>query len=99
VTAFVGHKEALQELPRGGVHLIEGAACPFQMIRVGENIYATQFHPEADSDGVAVRIEAYKDKGYFPPETAGALIAATAGADTRAVGRILENFVNRYAQG
>ncbi|WP_425090647.1 glutamine amidotransferase [Tropicimonas sp. S265A] len=99
MTAFVGHKEALQELPAGAVHLMEGVACPYQMIRVGQNIYATQFHPEADSDGVAVRIRAYREKGYFPPETADDLIAATSGADTADIARILRNFVRHYATG
>lgn len=98
VTAFVGHKEALQELPAQAVHLMEGEICPFQMIRVGQNIYATQFHPEADSEGIAVRVRAYKDKGYFPPEEADALIARNAGVDTTAVARLLRNFVEHYAR-
>lgn len=98
ITAFVGHKEALQSLPEGAVHLMEGEVCPFQMIRVGKNIYATQFHPEADPDGLAVRVRAYKDKGYFPPEEAEALIARNADVDTSGAGAILENFVNHYAR-
>ena len=65
--AFVGHKEAVQELPPGCTHLVAGDACPFQMIRFGENVYATQFHPEADGDVFALRIRIYRDKGYFAP--------------------------------
>jgi GMP synthase (glutamine-hydrolysing) len=99
VTAFVGHKEALQALPEGALHLMEGDACPYQMIRVGQNIYATQFHPEADPQGLAVRVRAYKDKGYFPPEEAEALIARNAAVDTSGAARILRNFVARYGQG
>ncbi|ABV93031.1 glutamine amidotransferase class-I [Dinoroseobacter shibae DFL 12 = DSM 16493] len=97
--AFVGHKEALQDLPKGAVHLMRGEACPFQMIRYGQNVYATQFHPEADGDGVALRIRAYRDKGYFPPEEAEPLIARVQHADVRASARILRNFVARYATG
>lgn len=96
--AFVGHKEALQEIPDGAVHLMSGESCPYQMIRYGQNVYATQFHPEADADGVAVRIRAYRDKGYFPPEEAEPLIAAVADADVVDSARILANFVARYAR-
>jgi GMP synthase (glutamine-hydrolysing) len=46
---FVGHKEAVQRLPPGTVHLLSSAPCPVQMIRYGHNVYATQFHPEADA--------------------------------------------------
>lgn len=96
--AFVGHKEALQDLPDGAVHLMRGDVCPFQMIRFGRNVYATQFHPEADADGVAVRIRAYRDKGYFPPEEAEPLIEKVSKADVADSARILENFVAHYAQ-
>ena len=95
--AFVGHKEALQALPGGCVHLVASKACPFQMVRHGRNVYATQFHPEADAAGFETRINIYKHKGYFPPETADDLIAMCRAADVRAPEVILRNFVNRYA--
>jgi GMP synthase (glutamine-hydrolysing) len=66
--AFVGHKEALQDLPAGCMHLVASDTCPFQMIRYGQNVYATQFHPEADAEGFETRINIYKHRGYFPPE-------------------------------
>lgn len=94
--AFVGHKEAVQELPPGCVHLVAGQACPFQMIRFGQNVYATQFHPEADGDVFALRIRIYRDKGYFAPEDAQELTAAARLGDPRAGEIILRNFVERY---
>ncbi|WGW02287.1 glutamine amidotransferase [Tropicibacter oceani] len=94
--AFVGHKEALQELPQGAVHLLSSGPCPFQMIRHGQNVYATQFHPEADAAGFETRIHIYKDRGYFPPETAGDLIAMCRAADVTWPEKILEGFVQRY---
>ncbi|PWG17155.1 glutamine amidotransferase [Salibaculum griseiflavum] len=94
--AFVGHKEAVQHLPEGTVHLLESGPCPFQMIRYGQNVYATQFHPEADADGFETRIRIYKDRGYFPPETADDLIAMCRAADVTVPERILRNFVARY---
>jgi GMP synthase (glutamine-hydrolysing) len=96
-SAFVGHKEALQELPDGCEHLISAPTCPFQMVRYKSNVYATQFHPEADADGFSTRINIYKHRGYFPPEDADALIAMCHAADVYAPEVILRNFVQRYA--
>ncbi|MGI9451769.1 MAG: glutamine amidotransferase [Geminicoccaceae bacterium] len=94
--AFVGHKEAVQELPRGCAHLLSSATCPYQMIRYRQNVYATQFHPEADGNVFELRIRVYKDKGYFPPEEADALIAACRAEDVHVPERILGRFVERY---
>jgi GMP synthase (glutamine-hydrolysing) len=94
--AFVGHKEAVQALPRGAVHLVASDPCPFQMIRHGENVYATQFHPEADAAGFETRIRIYRNKGYFPPETAQDLVAMCRAADVTQPERVLEGFVARY---
>lgn len=94
--AFVGHKEALQELPVGCVHLLASGPCPFQMIRYKSNVYATQFHPEADSQVFEARINIYKNNGYFPPASAETLIAYCHQQDVRIPGQILENFVKSY---
>lgn len=96
--ALVGHKEALQHLPDGAVHLVASDPCPFQMIRVGTHVYATQFHPEADGDVFAARIRIYKDRGYFNPEDAAALTEASHAAHVRVPPMILERFVTRYRQ-
>lgn len=95
--AFVGHKEALQSLPEGCVHLVSSEACPYQMIRYGQNVYATQFHPEADAAGFETRINIYKHRGYFPPEQADALIRMCRAANVHAPEQILRNFVKRYS--
>ncbi|TCM86148.1 glutamine amidotransferase [Rhodovulum steppense] len=95
--AFVGHKEAVQALPPGCVHLLSSDPCPFQMIRYGANVYATQFHPEADSAGFELRIRIYRDRGYFPPETADDLVAMCRAEDVRLPETILRRFVARYA--
>ncbi len=94
--AFVGHKEAVQALPRGAVHLASSGPAPFQVLRFGENVYATQFHPEADAAGFETRIRIYKDNGYFPPESAAALIEEVRAEDVRFPEQILRNFVSRY---
>lgn len=94
--AFVGHKEAVQALPPGCVHLLASEPCPFQMIRHGQNVYATQFHPEADAADFETRIRIYRDHGYFPPEDADRLIALCHAADVTVPGEILRRFVERY---
>lgn len=96
--AFVGHKEAMQRLPEGCTHLVTAPTCPFQMVRYGTNVYATQFHPEADADGFEFRIGMYKHNGYFAPEEAGALIEMCRAADVHAPELILRNFVTVYGQ-
>ena len=96
--AFVGHKEALQALPDGCTHLVRSPTCPYQMVRYGQNVYATQFHPEADGDGFRTRILIYKHRGYFPPDAADDLIKMCAAADVHAPERVLRNFVARYGK-
>lgn len=94
--AFVGHKEAVQELPKGCTLLVTSEPCPYQMIRYKDNIYATQFHPEADSRVFELRINIYKDKGYFPPEEAKQLIESCNQQNVHVPEAILRNFVARY---
>jgi GMP synthase (glutamine-hydrolysing) len=62
------------------------------MFRVGANVYATQFHPELDSVGLATRILAYRNHGYFPPEAADALIEQAQQVDAAGAHRILRRF-------
>lgn len=94
--ALVGHKEAVQYLPPGAVHLMASERCPFQMIRAGRNVYATQFHPEADGEVFAGRIRVYRNRGYFHPDEADQLIERCRSADVSIPQRILQRFVQRY---
>jgi len=96
--AFVGHKEAVQALPPGAVHLVASAPCPFQMIRTGRNVYATQFHPEAEARDFERRIHIYRNHGYFPPEDADRLIEMCNAAEVTVPREILARFVDRYAR-
>lgn len=94
--ALVGHKEAVQSLPPGTVHLARADACPIQVIRYGQNVYATQFHPEADGKSFATRIRLYSNKGYFHPDEAGNLTKAVLAENITAPEQMLRNFVKRY---
>ncbi|MCI1640920.1 MAG: glutamine amidotransferase [Actinomyces sp.] len=94
--AYVGHHEAASGLAPGATLLVGGTVAPVQMIRAGESVYATQFHPELDLAGIGVRIEEYAGRGYYPPEERSRVEAEVAAADVRPVHLILRNFVRRF---
>ena len=95
--AFVGHKEACDNVPKQAVLLLTSKPCPVQMFRIKNNIYATQFHPEADTEEFILRINTYRDHGYFPPEKAGALISAIKDIEAPFAKEILRRFAARYS--
>src|SRR6476660_5812756 len=94
--AFVGHKEACRVLPPTAVLLATSPACPVQMFRVKQNLYATQFHPELDLPGLLTRVRVYQHAGYFPPAELDQLVASLQPAVVTEPGRMLANFVARY---
>jgi GMP synthase (glutamine-hydrolysing) len=96
--AYGGHKEAATLLPASAVCLALSADCPVQAFRVGNNTYATQFHPELDVDGICTRIDVYKTYGYFAPESAESLKEDARKRDIEHPPTILRRFVERYAQ-
>lgn len=95
--AFVGHKEALRDVPPGAVRLAGSATCPVQMFAVGDHQFATQFHPELDVPGIVTRMHAYRHAGYFRPEELEVLISAARASEVVWPSRILANFTARYA--
>jgi len=94
--AFVGHKEACDHVPQCAVLLLTSKPCPVQMFRVKKNVYATQFHPEADAEEIGLRINAYKNYGYFPPEKAEELITNIKNIEAPFAQKILKRFVLNY---
>jgi GMP synthase (glutamine-hydrolysing) len=96
--AFLGHKEAVRELPAGAVRLAGSTTCPVQAFRMGANVYATQFHPELDVEGLCTRVEVYRDYGYFPPGEVRDLQDMARRSVVTEPARILAGFVERYAR-
>jgi GMP synthase (glutamine-hydrolysing) len=94
--AFVGHKEGIYVTPPHAVELARSSKC-VQMIRVGKNVYGTQFHPELDEAGLVLRVQIYRNAGYFPPESADTLIANAWRSNVTVAVDILKKFVDRYA--
>ncbi len=96
--AYVGHKEACRVLPPGAVLLASSAGCPVQMFRVGRHVYATQFHPELDLDGILGRIHAYSGNGYFAAEEVEDVIARVGAIEVTVPHRLLADFVTLHAR-
>ena len=96
--AFLGHKEAVSTLPRGAVLLASSETCPVQAFRLGQHVYATQFHPELDVESIVMRIETYQDFGYFGPGEGEELIRLARAAVVTEPPRILARFVELYAR-
>jgi GMP synthase (glutamine-hydrolysing) len=69
-----------------------------QAFRVGTRVYATQFHPELDLDGLATRVDVYKYSGYFEPDEADAVMAAARASGVTKVPNILKGFVELFAR-
>lgn len=94
--ALVGHMESCQNIPPSATLLAKGDVCPVQMIRVKENVYATQFHPESQPENFILRIHTYKHAGYFPPEDAQKLIDQVKDEVVPVPALILKRFVEHY---
>jgi GMP synthase (glutamine-hydrolysing) len=85
--AFQWHEDSF-DLPPGGIHLANSAACSCQVFRFGSRAYGLQFHPEVDRAIVASWSGSIDPEGSF-------LAEFEAGANThRGVShKLLENFL------
>lgn len=95
--AFVGHKEAISRLPEHAVLLASSVSCPVQAFRIGRNVYATQFHPELDAEGLCTRVEVYANYGYFEPSQARSLQEMARAASTPYAATVLRRFCETFA--
>ena len=96
--AFVGHKESVSVLPSHLTLLASSPACPVQAFRSGQNVYATQFHPELDVDGITTRIHAYAGYGYFGDDELELTLDAVRRTPVSHPSQMLRTFVARYAR-
>ena len=85
LSVFTAHKESARQTPPEAVLLATNDACTVQAYRVGDHLYATQFHPEASPQDFADRMAVYRASGYFDPAqydaTERAVLAATVDGD------------------
>jgi len=57
---------------------------------------STQFHPEGDAEEFILRIDTYRNHGYFEPHEAEELIKRVSQKHTPHAQEILRRFVGRY---
>ncbi len=81
MSVLTAHKEGSIEPPPGAVLLAANDDCPVQAYRVGDRLYATQFHPEVTPQDFVDRMAYYRTTGYFDPReydlTAERVLAAS----------------------
>lgn len=94
--ALTAHKEGVDTLPPGAVLLATGDACPVQAYRVGERLYATQFHPEPTGRAFTERMAVYRDDGYFAASDYDAIAARVLAASLSEPPRVLRAFAQTF---
>ena len=76
--------------------LVRGDTCPVQMFRVGQNVYATQFHPEPTGRAFTERMAVYRDDGYFAAPDYDRIAARVLAASLSEPPRILRAFATAF---
>lgn len=95
-SAFTAHKEGSAVPPPGAVLLATNEACPVQAYRVGDRLYATQFHPELTPRDFADRMTFYRTTGYFDPDEFDAVEAAVLRAEVTEPPLLLRRFAETF---
>jgi GMP synthase (glutamine-hydrolysing) len=98
-SALTAHKEGSASVPPGAVLLATNDACPVQAYRVGERLYATQFHPEPTTTAFTERMAVYRDDGYFASEEYDAVAARVLAASVTEPTRLLRSFARLFGPG
>jgi GMP synthase (glutamine-hydrolysing) len=95
-TALTAHKEGSAAVPDGAILLATNDGCPVQAYRVGDRLYATQFHPEPTTRAFTERMAVYRDDGYFPASdydtVAGRVLAASVTEPVRLIRAFAQAF-------
>ena len=95
-TALTAHKEGTDRLPDGAVLLASNEGCPVQAYRVGDRLYATQFHPEPTGRAFTERMAVYRDDGYFAAHDYDRIAAQVLAASLSEPPRILRSFAAAF---
>ncbi|EXJ51588.1 MULTISPECIES: glutamine amidotransferase-related protein [unclassified Microbacterium] len=94
--ALTAHKEGTGRLPEGAVLLATNDACPVQAYRLGDTLYATQFHPEPTGRAFTERMAVYRDDGYFAAPDYDRIAARVLAASLTEPMRILRAFSQTF---
>lgn len=96
-TALTAHKEGTDAAPPGSVLLAVNDACPVQAYRVGDRLYATQFHPEPTTHAFTERMAVYRDDGYFESSAYDQIARRVLATSVTEPVRLLRAFAQRFA--
>jgi GMP synthase (glutamine-hydrolysing) len=94
--ALTAHKEGAARLPDSAILLATNDGCPVQAYRVGDRLYATQFHPEPTPRAFTERMAVYRDDGYFPAEHYDAIAGRVLAASVTEPVRLLRSFARAF---
>ena len=95
IRGYTGHGDSLAELPEGATLLGSGKHCHYQLLRLQNNLYGTQFHPEITTAGMQIRIDQYGD-AYYAAAEREAVIARCMSQDVTSSHRLLSAFTEHY---
>lgn len=96
-SALTAHKEGAAAPPPGAELLATNDVCPVQAYRVGDTLYATQFHPEPTGRAFTERMVVYRDDGYFDARAFDEVAARVLGASLSEPPRIVRAFAARLS--
>ncbi|WP_106816498.1 glutamine amidotransferase-related protein [Microbacterium timonense] len=96
-TALTAHKEGTERLPPAATLLASNDGCPVQAYRVGDRLYATQFHPEPTTKAFTERMAVYRNDGYFEADRFDAIAGRVLAASVTEPARLLQAFAARFA--
>lgn len=91
---MTGHKDSVEVLPRGATLLADGPSCPAQLFRLGEHVWASQFHPEMDDMAMRTRLSFYENAGYCDPDELAETYARLRSNNTQIANSLLRRFVD-----
>ena len=95
--ALSAHKEGSGAPPPGARLLATNDACPVQAYRVGDRLYATQFHPESTPLPFTERMAFYRDGGYFDTNEYDTIAERVLAVSVTDPGRMLRTFARAWA--
>jgi GMP synthase (glutamine-hydrolysing) len=98
-TALTAHKEGSAQVPPGATLLATNEGCPVQAYRVGERLYATQFHPEPTTRAFTERMAVYRDDGYFPANDFDTVAGRVLAASVTEPVRLIRAFATAFGPG
>ncbi len=94
--ALTAHKEGAGTAPSDATVLATNEGCPVQAYRVGDRLYATQFHPEPTPRAFTQRMAVYRDDGYFAANDYDAIAGRVLAASVTEPIRILRAFARAF---